>query len=135
MFYTRNSSDPQRHGQGALRGVLLAACLGPLCLLAAVTAQDGQNADFAHSMHESMMRMHAQMDAARTTGNPDRDFASMMIPHHQGAIDMAKVELLYGKDPVMRRLAQEILVDQRSEIDAMQLWLGKTAAQNPKKDK
>jgi uncharacterized protein (DUF305 family) len=58
----------------------------------------------------------------------------MMIPHHQGAIDMAKSELLYGKDPVMRRLAQEIMVDQQSEIDAMQLWLGKTAA-NPGKDK
>jgi len=51
----------------------------------------------------------------------------MMIPHHRGAIDMAKSELLYGKDPVMRRLAQEILVDQQSEIDAMDLWLKKHA--------
>jgi uncharacterized protein (DUF305 family) len=57
--------------------------------------------------------------------NVDHDFAAMMIPHHQGAIDMAKAELSYGKDPVMRRLAQEILVDQQSEIDAMRLWLSK----------
>jgi uncharacterized protein (DUF305 family) len=48
---------------------------------------------------------------------------------------MAKAELLYGKDPVMRRLAQEILVDQQSEIDAMQLWLEKTALSNSKKEK
>jgi uncharacterized protein (DUF305 family) len=56
----------------------------------------------------------------------------MMIPHHQGAIDMAKAELNYGKDPVMRRLAQEIIVDQKSEIDAMQLWLTKNLAARKK---
>jgi uncharacterized protein (DUF305 family) len=44
----------------------------------------------------------------------------MMIPHHQGAIDMAKAELLYGKDPVLRRLAQEIIITQNSEIQVMQ---------------
>ena len=72
-----------------------------------------------------MERMDRQMTMAVMNGNVDHDFASMMIPHHQGAIDMAKAELLYGKDPVMRRLAQEILVDQQSEIDAMRLWIGK----------
>jgi len=50
-----------------------------------------------------------------------------MIPHHQGAIDMAKGELSYGKDPAMRRLAQEIIADQQSEIDLMNLWLKKHA--------
>jgi uncharacterized protein (DUF305 family) len=59
----------------------------------------------------------------------------MMIPHHQGAIDMAKAELIHGKDPLMRRLAQEILVDQQSEIDAMRLWLGKTTADKLQKEK
>jgi uncharacterized protein (DUF305 family) len=66
------------------------------------------------------------MAAARMNGDVDHDFATMMMPHHQGAIDMAKAELTYGKDPVMRRLAQEIIVDQNSEIDAMRLWLTKT---------
>jgi uncharacterized protein (DUF305 family) len=47
----------------------------------------------------------------------------MMIPHHQGAIDMAKALLLYGKDAQLRRLAQEIITDQQSEIQLMQLWL------------
>jgi len=62
------------------------------------------------------------------TGDPDHDFAAMMIPHHQGAIDMAKAELLYGKNPVLRRLAQEIVVTQNSEITIMQMELQKQAA-------
>ncbi len=49
---------------------------------------------------------------APMTGDPDQDFVAGMLPHHQGAVDMAKVELLYGKDPVLRRLAQEIIVSQ-----------------------
>jgi uncharacterized protein (DUF305 family) len=47
----------------------------------------------------------------------------LMLPHHQAAIDMAKTELLYGKDPQMRRLAQEIITDQQLEIELMHLWL------------
>ena len=46
-----------------------------------------------------------------------------MLPHHQAAIDMAKTELLYGKDTEMRRLAQEIITDQQLEIELMQRWL------------
>jgi uncharacterized protein (DUF305 family) len=46
-----------------------------------------------------------------------------MLPHHQAAIDMAKTQLLYGKDPQMRRLAQEIITDQQLEIELMQRWL------------
>ena len=61
------------------------------------------------------------------SGDPDHDFAAMMIPHHQGAIDMAKAELLYGKNPVLRRLAQEIIVTQNSEITLMQRELQKQA--------
>jgi uncharacterized protein (DUF305 family) len=63
------------------------------------------------------------MHTAPQTGDPDHDFVTMMIPHHQGAIDMAKALLLYGKDPQLRRLAQEIITDQQSEIQLMQLWL------------
>jgi uncharacterized protein (DUF305 family) len=81
--------------------------------------------DFMHAMSDGMERMDRGMTQAPMNGDADHDFAVMMIPHHQGAIDMAKVELRYGKDPVMRRLAQEILVDQQSEIDAMHLWLKK----------
>jgi uncharacterized protein (DUF305 family) len=78
---------------------------------------------FDQSMDDAMSVMHKGMHTAPQTGDPDRDFVTMMIPHHQGAIDMAKALLLYGKDPQMRRLAQEIITDQQSEIELMQLWL------------
>jgi uncharacterized protein (DUF305 family) len=58
------------------------------------------------------------------TGDPDRDFARLMIPHHQGAIDMAIAQLRYGKDKRLRRLAQEIIVEQQQEIALMHLALG-----------
>ncbi|HTX53223.1 MAG TPA: DUF305 domain-containing protein [Candidatus Baltobacteraceae bacterium] len=79
-------------------------------------------------MESAMTVMDREMRRAPMTGDPDHDFAVMMIPHHQGAIDMAKAELLYGKDPVLRRLAQEILVTQASEIDVMRRALQETSA-------
>ena len=71
----------------------------------------------------SLERMHVAMAAIGPSGATDVDFARLMLPHHQAAIDMAKTQLLHGKDPQMRRLAQEILTDQQSEIQLMQLWL------------
>jgi uncharacterized protein (DUF305 family) len=71
----------------------------------------------------SMDKMHAAMGAIERSGNSDIDFVRLMLPHHQAAIDMAKTQLLYGKDPQMRRLAQEIITDQQSEIELMQRWL------------
>jgi uncharacterized protein (DUF305 family) len=90
--------------------------------------------EFMEAMDASMSKMQKGMTSAPMSGDVDHDFATMMIPHHQGAIDMAKAELSYGKDPVIRRLAQEILVDQQSEIDAMQLWLSKTQQPDAKKE-
>lgn len=72
-----------------------------------------------------MTAMDRGMKEAPMTGDPDHDFAAMMIPHHQGAIDMAKAELLYGKNPTLRRLAQEIIVTQDSEIEVMKRELSK----------
>jgi uncharacterized protein (DUF305 family) len=71
----------------------------------------------------SIDKMHAAMGAIERSGNSDIDFVRLMLPHHQAAIDMAKTQLLYGKDPQMRRLAQEIITDQQSEIELMQRWL------------
>jgi uncharacterized protein (DUF305 family) len=71
----------------------------------------------------SMDKMHIAMGAVKRSGNSDVDFVRLMLPHHLAAIDMAKTQLLYGKDPQMRRLAQEIITDQQSEIELMQLWL------------
>jgi len=70
-----------------------------------------------------MDKMRAAMAAIEPSGNRDADFVDLMLPHHEAAIDMAKTELMYGKDPQMRRLAQEIITDQQSETQLMQLWL------------
>jgi hypothetical protein len=70
-----------------------------------------------------MDKMMAGM-AVAPTGDVDRDFAAMMIPHHQGAIDMAVLEIRYGRNEHLRRIAQEIIVTQQQEIAAMRLALG-----------
>lgn len=75
------------------------------------------------SLNQAMISMNTAMSTAPMTGNPDVDFAAMMIPHHEGAIEMAKVELQYGTDSRLRRLAQEIIVTQQSEMALMQLTL------------
>ena len=74
---------------------------------------------FMSMMGEAMRRMDSGMNVA-PTGDPDRDFARMMIPHHQGAVDMALVELRFGRDERLRRLAQGIIVEQQQEIALMQ---------------
>jgi len=63
------------------------------------------------------------------------NFVRLMLPHHQAAIDMAKTELIYGKDPQMRRLAQEIITDQQLEIELMQRWLKKLASTRAKENR
>jgi uncharacterized protein (DUF305 family) len=65
--------------------------------------------------------------AVKPSGDIDRDFVAMMSPHHQGAIDMAISELRYGKNEQLRRIAQEIIVDQMQEIAAMKLAIGEPA--------
>jgi len=80
-------------------------------------------------LQQSMLTMHGAMSSVQSTGNDDEDFVRLMLSHHQAALDMAKVELIHGQDPQMRRLAQEIIVDQESEIELMQLWLRQSHAQ------
>jgi len=74
--------------------------------------------------------MHAAMASVRPSGDNDADFVRLMLPHHQAAIDMAKTQLACGQDPQMRRLAQEIIADQQSEIQLMQLWLRQREAKS-----
>jgi hypothetical protein len=82
----------------------------------------------------SMDKMHMAMGAVARSGNSDIDFVRLMLPHHQAAIDMAKTQLLYGKDPQMRRLAQEIIADQQSETELMRLWLKQRASAQAKEN-
>jgi uncharacterized protein (DUF305 family) len=69
-------------------------------------------------------RMHRDMNI-RFTGDADRDFAAGMIPHHQGAIDMARVVLRHGKDPDMKRLAESIIAAQEAEITQLRAFLAR----------
>ena len=71
----------------------------------------------------AMNKMMADM-TIKPTGDVDRDFVAMMVPHHQGAIDMAQAVLRYGRNEQLRRLAQEIIVTQQQEIAAMRLAVG-----------
>ena len=80
---------------------------------------------FAQRMDDAMAVMDAGMRAAPMNGKPDHDFVAMMIPHHQGAIDMAKALLLDTRDPELRNLAQGIITDQQNEIRLMQAWLAR----------
>jgi uncharacterized protein (DUF305 family) len=69
-------------------------------------------------------KMHKMM-AIKYTGDADKDFVASMIPHHQGAIDMAEVELKYGKDPEVRKVAETIVRDQTREIAELKAWQAK----------
>jgi uncharacterized protein (DUF305 family) len=94
-----------------------------LIVLAAValTADVSPNSRaFAKAMRAADAKMRRAMTDAKRNGDPDHDFASAMIGHHQGAIDMAKVELQYGSDPSLRRMAQDIISSQQQEMEVIQ---------------
>lgn len=78
---------------------------------------------FISEMDRGMQKMMADMHRPGYTGNADVDFLSMMIPHHQGAVDMARLLLIHGRDPLTRTLAEEIIASQTTEIAAMRARL------------
>ena len=89
----------------------------------ALAAATDNEADFLAANDAAMKKMMAHMTVA-PTGDIDRDFVAMMVPHHQGAIDMALTILRFGKSEQLKRLAQEIIVTQQQEIAAMKLAVG-----------
>jgi hypothetical protein len=84
------------------------------------------NSDETQFLSENQTAMNKMMKdmAVKPTGDIDRDFVEMMVPHHQGAVDMAQAELKYGHNEQLRRLAQEIIVTQQQEITVMRLAIG-----------
>ena len=119
-----------------MRTLAMAAVVGLLVMPAVAAAADmtmdmgggraKPNGDgpSAKAFAASMTRMMSGMDV-KPTGRPDEDFVLMMMPHHRGAIDMAKVELRYGRDPALRKMAEEIVAAQEKEIAEMKAWRAK----------
>ena len=97
--------------------------LSAAILIVAAAPMSKVGSEFAREMNAATDRM---MDAMHVqfTGDVDQDFAAMMIPHHQGAIDMAVAELRHGRNEQLKRIAQEIIVDQQQEIAAMRMAVG-----------
>jgi DUF305 family protein family protein len=116
-------------GSGLGAAVLGVRLLVAFALPSHVLAQEAQpavaadEAPFWKENEAAMVKMMNGMEI-KPTGDIDRDFVAMMSPHHQGAIDMAISELRYGKNEQLRRIAQEIIVDQMQEIAAMKLAIG-----------
>ncbi|WP_271899214.1 DUF305 domain-containing protein [Candidatus Phyllobacterium onerii] len=82
----------------------------------------GDQGRSSHAFAEANAKMHKDM-MIRYSGDADKDFVRVMIPHHQGASDMAEVELKYGKDPELRKIAEHIIKMQEKEISDFQSWL------------
>jgi hypothetical protein len=117
--------EARRLRRGALHLVTFAAGVGLALALAPRATQvidpllAVRGAARTSEFHRALQTVMVQMEAAMCitpSADPDRDFAQAMIPHHQGAVEMARLELLYGRDPRLQRLAQGILVEQSQEI-------------------
>jgi uncharacterized protein (DUF305 family) len=102
-----------------MRAALASAAAGP--------ARGAEDAAFVASCDAAMARMMVAMQI-RPYGDTDRDFVAMMVPHHQGAIDMAYAELIYGHSKPLRGLAQEIIATQEQQIMVMRRALGEPLA-------
>ena len=84
----------------------------------------GADNDATKAFRAANDKMHKDMDIA-FSGDADADFARGMIPHHEGAVDMAKIVLKYGKDPELRKLAEEVVRTQEAEVKFMRAWLAR----------
>jgi len=99
---------------------------GPMAAMPAPAAfVASSDRPFARLMDDAMAVMDRGMQAAPMNGEPGHDFVTMMLPHHQGAIDMARAVLLNTRDPELRNLALGIITEQQNEINVMRAWLAR----------
>ncbi len=112
VYLTASSASPQS----------LADYISAICAKSFGSAPAAEAPYLAENV-SAMTKMMVDM-GIRPSGDVDADFVAMMVPHHQGAIEMAQAELRYGRNEPLRRMAQEIIVTQLQEITAMRLSLG-----------
>jgi uncharacterized protein (DUF305 family) len=111
------------------RSLVSAVAIGWLFIVPAASGNSHHRAkappgsEFDRLVLAAMNKMHEDMAAPPLTGDADGDFLAMMIPHHAGAIEMARLVLIYGKDPLVRQLAEEIIASQQAEIAGMRARL------------
>ena len=111
--------------EGASHDGHRAATTGSMC------ASTQAMSAFQRDMDTGMAHMMARMHAPGYSGNVDIDFLAMMVPHHQGAVDMARLVLVHGRDPATRMLAEEIIAGQTVEIQSMQRRLAMLRQPDP----
>lgn len=119
------------HGSGGHGGQMTHGASGSMDgssmqQMMAMMAPKPDDTPFVRAFKEVHMKMMREMHLP-LSGNPDRDFVRHMTPHHQGAIDMARIQLQYGTDPELRQLADSIIKDQEREIAQMNAWSQRNA--------
>ncbi|MBZ7984933.1 DUF305 domain-containing protein [Campylobacter sp. Cr9] len=108
--------------------------LAAFALSLSVNAKTLNDSDFKamqNELNESMAKMHGKMNAGLVEKDPDLSFVVGMLPHHEGAVDMAKIVLKYGEDESIKKLAEDIIKAQEAEIKFMQEYLDKKGYKYP----
>lgn len=108
--------------------------LAAFALSLSVNAKTLNDSDFKamqNELNESMAKMHGKMNAGLAEKDPDLSFVVGMLPHHEGAVDMAKIVLKYGEDESIKKLAEDIIKAQEAEIKFMQEYLDKKGYKYP----
>jgi uncharacterized protein (DUF305 family) len=101
------------------------AKIAVICILVGAAGPGfAQDAGYQAEMDVVHKKMMEDMMGMKPSDNPDKDFAMMMIPHHQGAVEMAEIQLKYGKDPALKKMAREIIDAQKKEIAEFKKWEG-----------
>jgi hypothetical protein len=120
MTDSAGTNDHQHHAHGDKAAPHASASGLPACgPTRSSAAESGAYAAYTADMHSGMDRMMRDMHADPPSGDADLDFLTMMIPHHGGAVEMARLVLRAGRDPLVREIAEKILAAQISEMDGM----------------